>query len=88
MSDSGLLHLPETAVQAREEVKAMRRGRIIKTNFLPDKYDKDARWNEDDVRALQPGVEVLYLGHMDEMDNDHVIVRHGQICAILGPDAG
>jgi hypothetical protein len=78
----GSLHLPENAAEAHEQLKAMREGVVVRNNPQRDKYLK-TEWLEEDLGRLVYGVRVFYQGHMDEMDNQYVVVKHGQIWGVL-----
>lgn len=81
-TESGALYIPETIAKAHEEAKQLRKGTIIRANHRPDKYIK-TQWLWSEITQLKPGVVVFYQGHADEMDNEYVIVRHGQLYGIL-----
>lgn len=78
----GSVYLPEDAAEAHERVKAARVGVVVRCNERKDKYVK-TQWDGEDLKSLKPGAKVVYLGHQDEMDNAYVVVRHGQILAVL-----
>ncbi len=82
------IHLPETAAEAREQALALRRGVIVRVNYRPHpNKELRVRFVIEDKMKLHPLRVVWYLGHADEMDNDYVVVLHGQIVAVEASDA-
>jgi len=96
--NDGLLVLPESAAVAREEALAVRKGVIISLNRWGkggmrvddnaedynnvEDYSCKPCWDDPDSSFLLCGQMVYYWGHQDEMDNQYVVVKLGQIVAV------
>ena len=72
------------------ERSAVREGEVVRVNRRGEgafigKSNKGRRlaFTDKDSLAINQGVTVFYLGHMDEADNEYVIVKLGQIVAIV-----
>ncbi len=80
-TDSGL-HLPQAAAEAHEHAQILREGTVTLINPEPHTNPGIA------VHYLNPAgllnKRVLYFTHLDEVDNEYVIVLHGQIVAVVG----
>lgn len=85
----GSLHLPENAAVEAMQREPLREGRVVKVNARIRDTEIDSElhlFTELDVAMLRPGVRVWYLSRLDEVDNECVVVRIGQIVAVHGGD--
>lgn len=76
MTDSGMLHKPEAAADWERKNQAVRMGEIVKINNTAK--GKLGPLPED------PGLDqtVYYLGRQDEVDDEYVVVKIGQIVGV------
>jgi hypothetical protein len=58
-------------------------GPYLIAETLPPEWDsRYLPFDDEDSMLVKPERVVWYLGHQDEMDNEYVVVKFGQICAI------
>jgi hypothetical protein len=102
MTESGALHLPEKAAEGEMQRGAVREGMVVCARISPSRHGGVAEGDltpeeaqesfiarsflDADSLAILPGKKVFYLGHLDEADNEYVIVKLGQIVAIVEED--
>ena len=81
---SSNLVLPENYADRIEKMKACRMGEIVRVNYKRDKYlhPRQHPMAGEELVMLKEGARVWYLGHGDEMENEYVVVKHGQILAV------
>jgi hypothetical protein len=79
-----LVYKPESAAQGELERQAVREAVVVKVNreYFSNRLGMMRQFKDEDSRLVKRGATVYYLGHMDEMDNQYVVVRLGQIVAV------